>query len=579
MLQPRKWWIGLPPLAILFILAATLNTDTIEKDIGDRVRAALASDSRAIDNPQVAVAGRDVTVSGVTLSKDATANLLESVERQAGVRAVTDATAAPPIIAPFVFSLERKDGKLAFTGYAPATGEREKIRAAAKSKGLEIADSVFYASGAPKNFDALASYGLTLLTLLGNGKVAFADATLSVSGAAANAEIYESALAALKAPPAGAVVKAADIRPPPVSPFVWSAAKTGDAIVLSGYAPSAEIRDILASKAAGVAADIANRISVASGAPAGDFAAAASVALAELAKLTQGKASLDGPRLSIEGAGKPNVTPSEIEASARAALPKEFALGPIDVAAGIVSPYRFSARKDGATLTLSGYVPDADARAKIVARAKRGFDAEIVDRVVIADGAPEGFADAAIATLRALARLNSGAADIKDSEIALEGSAFHAKAPPEIAAQLANRLPKGFKSATRIDTEPVGEPIDRRLLHGVLSEIVARGISFSNDNSSIDIESAPVVDALALALRRSPDVTIGISGHTDNFGSEAENEDISRRRAQTVLDYLVRAGVDPTRLTATGFGAARPIASNDSDNGRAQNRRIEFSIK
>lgn len=581
MLQPRKWWVGLPPLAILFALAATQNIDTIEKDIGDRVRATLAQTPRAIENAQVAVAGRDVSVSGVALSKDATAKLLETVERQAGVRSVADATAAPPVAKPFVFVLERKGGKLALTGHAPAVGERDKIRAAAASKGLEIADAAAYAAGAPQNFEALAAYGVALLAQLQNGKIAFADATLAVSGDAATSEIYDSTLAALKAPPAGVVVKAIDVRPPLVSPFVWSADKTGDAIVLSGYVPSGDIGASLAAKAAASApaGEVTNQVRVASGAPSGDFAAAASTALAELAKLAQGKATLSDARLSIEGAGKPNVTSAAIEASARAALPRGFALGPVDVAAGIVSPYTFSARKAGTTLALSGHAPDKEVRATLVERAKRGFDGRIVDDVVVAEGAPKGFVDAATASLRALARLSSGVVEINDQEVALDGSAFIAKAPFDIQSQLSRSLPEGFKIVARLGAEPLDEAIDPRRLHGVLSEIAAKGIFFSADNSSIDTESLPVVDALALALLRSPNVAIEISGHTDDAGSEADNENIARRRAQTVLDYLIRAGVDPARLTATGYGSARPIARNDSDGGRAQNRRIEFSIK
>lgn len=580
MIQPGKWWIGLPLLAVLLVLAATLNSETIETDIGARARAALAQDPRALDNAQVAVAGRDVSVSGVALSKDATAKLLESVERQEGVRSVADATVAPPLAKPFVFALERKGEKLALTGNAPVTGERDKIRAAAASKGLETTDAAAYAAGAPNNFEALASYGLALLAELENGKVAIADTTLSVSGAAKSSEVYERTLAALKSPPAGAVVGTVDIRPPLVSPFVWSAAKAGDAVTISGFAPSGKIRDALAAKAATVvaAAEIKDETRIASGAPNGDFAAAAALALSELAKLAEGKVALSDSRLSIAGAGKQNVTAAAIEASARAALPPGFLLGPVDVAAGLFSPYIFTARKDDATLTISGYAPDADAHAKIVESAKRGFYGKIADEIVVADGAPRDFVGAATAALRALARLSSGAVALSDHEIALQGAAFHENAPFDIQSRLAASLPEGFESSARLGVEPVGEGIEPARLHGVLSEIVARGISFSADNSSIEPESLPVVDALALALLRSPGVAIEISGHTDDSGW-ADKENISRRRAQVVLDYLTKAGVDPSRLTATGYGGSRPIAANDSESGRAQNRRIEFKIK
>ncbi len=577
MIQPRKWWIGLPLLAVLFVLAATLNTETIEKDIAERARAALAQDPRALDNAQIAVAGRDVSVSGVALSKGAAAKLVESVEQQPGVRAVIDETSAPPLVKPFVFVLERKGGKLALSGNAPVTGERDRIRAAAASKGLEAADTAAYADGAPNNFEALANYGLALLAELEDGKVTVADTALSVSGVAKTSGVYERILAALKSPPADAVVAAVDIQPPPVSPFVWSAAKTGDAVTISGFVPSGKIRDAIAAKSA--ALDLKDETRIASGAPSGDFAGAAVLALNELAKLTQGKVVLSDARLSIEGAGKQNVTASAMEASARAALPQGFLLGPIDVAAGAVSPYVFTARKDGAALTLAGYAPTADAHASLVEGVKRGFGGKIVDGIIVADGAPRGFVDAATASLRALARLSSGAVALSDHEIALQGVAFHEKAPPDIEARLTASLPEGFESSARLGVEPIGETIEPARLFGRLSEIVAKGISFSADNSSIGAESLPVLDALASTLLRSPDAAIEIAGHTDNSGSEADNEAVSKRRAQVVLDYLTKAGVDPARLTATGYGGSRPIAANDSESGRAENRRIEFSIK
>jgi len=78
---------------------------------------------------------------------------------------------------------------------------------------------------------------------------------------------------------------------------------------------------------------------------------------------------------------------------------------------------------------------------------------------------------------------------------------------------------------------------------------------------------------------RCPDALIEISGHTDSVGSDDTNLQLSRRRAEAVSDYLKRAGVGAERMTAVGYGKTRPIASNDSEEGRARNRRIEFDVK
>ncbi|MCB1832791.1 MAG: OmpA family protein, partial [Geminicoccaceae bacterium] len=67
-----------------------------------------------------------------------------------------------------------------------------------------------------------------------------------------------------------------------------------------------------------------------------------------------------------------------------------------------------------------------------------------------------------------------------------------------------------------------------------------------------------------------------VQGHTDSTGATDYNQGLSERRAQSVLDYLTGKGVEAERLTAVGFGENRPIASNDTEEGRAQNRRVEI---
>jgi len=85
-----------------------------------------------------------------------------------------------------------------------------------------------------------------------------------------------------------------------------------------------------------------------------------------------------------------------------------------------------------------------------------------------------------------------------------------------------------------------------------------------------------VADAL---LRSEPDATFVVEGHTDSTGSAALNQTLSQQRADTVRDYLVERGVPEARITAEGHGADRPVAGNDSSEGRANNRRVEIIVK
>ncbi len=79
-------------------------------------------------------------------------------------------------------------------------------------------------------------------------------------------------------------------------------------------------------------------------------------------------------------------------------------------------------------------------------------------------------------------------------------------------------------------------------------------------------------------MKKNPNYTLEIEGHTDNTGDAAKNMDLSQRRANTIKKYLVTKGIDEKRLTAQGFGDTRPLVPNDSEENKAKNRRVEFKV-
>jgi OOP family OmpA-OmpF porin len=85
------------------------------------------------------------------------------------------------------------------------------------------------------------------------------------------------------------------------------------------------------------------------------------------------------------------------------------------------------------------------------------------------------------------------------------------------------------------------------------------------------------LDGVVAVLKRNPTLRVEIQGHTDNIGSEASNRKLSENRARAVMEYLVKKGVEAERLSAAGYGSSRPIASNDTLEGRARNRRVELT--
>ena len=110
------------------------------------------------------------------------------------------------------------------------------------------------------------------------------------------------------------------------------------------------------------------------------------------------------------------------------------------------------------------------------------------------------------------------------------------------------------------------------------SKIALRNVFFDTGKSEVKIDSYPELDRLIQLMTDIPSLKIELSGHTDNVGDDVSNERLSQRRAEAVRAYLVSRSLDGSRITAIGYGASRPVDSNDTKVGRANNRRTEFEI-
>ncbi|MGE5326082.1 MAG: OmpA family protein [Deltaproteobacteria bacterium] len=108
-------------------------------------------------------------------------------------------------------------------------------------------------------------------------------------------------------------------------------------------------------------------------------------------------------------------------------------------------------------------------------------------------------------------------------------------------------------------------------------KFITHGINFDTDSDLLKPESAPVIKGIFDALNKNPGMKLEIDGYTDSTGDAAHNLDHSKRRAAAVAKVLeLQSGIDAGRLTSNGFGAAKPVASNDTPDGRAQNRPLKI---
>jgi OOP family OmpA-OmpF porin len=109
--------------------------------------------------------------------------------------------------------------------------------------------------------------------------------------------------------------------------------------------------------------------------------------------------------------------------------------------------------------------------------------------------------------------------------------------------------------------------------------MILRGVNFDFDKSNIRADARPVLDEAINILNTESGISVVAEGHTDSVGTDAYNKRLSERRARAVKDYLVKGGISSSRIETVGYGESQPVASNDTADGRAQNRRVELKVK
>ncbi|NII29619.1 OmpA family protein [Pseudoflavitalea sp. X16] len=132
------------------------------------------------------------------------------------------------------------------------------------------------------------------------------------------------------------------------------------------------------------------------------------------------------------------------------------------------------------------------------------------------------------------------------------------------------------KQAKEIENRVPGAKVER-VGEGIVVEFSEK-ILFGYDRSDLSSSAEGNLDKLVSVLKEYPDTNIEVQGHTDSKGSDSYNQGLSQRRASAVATYLRNRGVSSSRITTKGYGESAPVATNDTDDGRAQNRRVNFLI-
>ncbi len=414
------------------------------------------------------------------------------------------------------------------------------------------------------------------------------------------------------------------------SPFTWSIRRDGPKVEMSGYVPprgAKRLHMAIADRIPG--ATLVGETSDARGAPAA-FDKLADLAIGVAGRLEQGAVTLSDNRLDISGdAGSPDIKdailqmvktadlgnvmitvdgltapqppqsdPSQstdpataTDGAATDGAAADGSGGAQTVAAGSGTPaggeatpqqgpFQIQRGPDGVILT--GSVPNDAVKSELEKLARRKFGWDMVASNLVVGGADfaDGFEKAAHSALQAVSRVRQGTARISGTQVTFEGNALRDKAQDAIDRLWKNKLPQNFQTRSKVSIVPIGAVVSGTECQKMLNASLASNrILFESGKADISTDSFGLLDFLIYSLLRCPKIDVRIEGHTDSDGDDALNQQLSEARASSVVKYLAANGLKADRMTSVGHGESKPIASNDTEDGKARNRRIEFVLK
>ncbi|MDH3647096.1 MAG: OmpA family protein [Gammaproteobacteria bacterium] len=224
------------------------------------------------------------------------------------------------------------------------------------------------------------------------------------------------------------------------------------------------------------------------------------------------------------------------------------------------------------SVRFTGFAPDEETREVLVNRTRELFPKRRVqDEMAIRKEAPDNWLDAMTNLQRRFTTYASAEAVIRDNRLNVVGTV--APGRDGETKLLASRMPANFMTEINLGVAPTesAQQCQRRL-----DELMQEKINFEEASEVIEVRSFQLLDQLVDRIRGCGGLRIEVSGHTDSEGLVMKNLELSQRRAEAIVEYLVGAGIDADQLIPWGYGESQPIADNSTNAGRAENRRIEF---
>lgn len=496
-----------------------------------------------------------------------------------------EAMAAPE----FKVELLRNETGLSMIGLVPAATDRDAVLRGLRPAGVPVTDLMESADHpAPEGWDDALRFALDAVRMAPRSKVSVAPGRVEVTALAQDREDQMRLEEALRraAPPDLATRLEISAPRPVIAPFALRFVRDAGGARLETCAAADEAgRGAIAEAARAAGLTRAPDCVLGLGAPSPDWPQAAVAAIGAVGDLGQGRVVLSDADVALDVPA--DVTPerfAQVAGALEQALPQGYRLeARHDQPSPDPVPVEFLATlPPSGSLTMRGRIADAQMQQAVDSFARARFD--VGQSGLLTDtSVPGGWTVRVIAGLEAMAALHAGQARVTPEMIELTGVSGDPQAGARAARMLSDRLGAGvpYRLAIsydrRLDEElglPDGEACVARM-NIIMSE---SEIGFEPNRSSIAGDPGPTLARFAQAMTDCTDFQIEAGGHTDSQGSEGFNAELSRSRAQAIVTAMADAGIPVSNMSVRGYGESRPVATNQTEEGREINRRIEFRL-
>ena len=583
--------------ALISVIVAIFAAAAIERSSADGVKMAL--DIEGMSWTDVTADGLRVELTGTAPSEADRFRAITVAGHVVDASRVIDAmkTADSEGLAPPRFSIEllRNEGQISLIGLIPAATDREAlIKRLDDLPNVDTVTDLLETANypAPESWPLTLDYAVTALRDLPRSKISLAAGKVSVTAMTSSIEKQKELETRLTRRAGGPIqlTLAISAPRPVITPFtlryiIDDAGGRFDAC--SADTEAARDRILTAAEGAGLTGEA--RCTLGLGVPSPEWDAAVSSAILALARIGKGTVTFSDADISLIAAESTDrATFDRVIGELENALPDVFALHAVlpEVDSGAPKgPAEFTATlSPEGQVQLRGRIRNELSRKTADSYAKSRFG---IDNVYFAarldDTLPEGWSLRVLAGLSALAQLANGALTVTEDSVSVTGVTGNKDASADIARLLSDQLGEGQEF--RIDVayneklDPdAARPPPEKCIADVKAIQSVRKINFEPGSATVTGDSRRVLDDLAEILRFCGPLQIEIGGHTDSQGREEMNLDLSQQRADTVIAELRNRRVITSGFVATGYGETQPIGDNATEEGREENRRIEFSL-